>query len=75
MKLILAFALLTFCTVAMADAVSDHAKALYRANKQFNADTKACTAVKDEADRNKCNGTAKAKHTKAVEKADAAAKK
>ena len=72
MKLILAIVLSLFATVASADPVADHKKALRDANNQFIVAFEQCESEATVKARNKCRGVAKAQHTKAVEKADRA---
>ena len=72
LRLFLFAVLAMFATLAWADAASDHAKALRKADDKFNAAIAKCEVVKVDADRNKCKGTAKAKHTSAVQAAERA---
>lgn len=72
MKIALAIVLSMFAVVASADPAADHKKALREANNQFTVAFEQCEAETTVKARNKCRGTAKAQHTKAVEKADKA---
>ncbi len=75
MKLIFVM-LFLFASAAFAGPVDDHKAALKTANTQFTAAFEACSDIpwREMKARNKCRGTAKGQHTKAVEKADAAMK-
>jgi hypothetical protein len=70
--LTLAAVLALLALPALADPAGDHRAALRAANAEFNAAYEACSDLPwhQHRARNKCRSTAKAQHTKAVEKAD-----
>lgn len=60
-------------TAANSVEVDAHKTALREANVRFTYEFEKCSAAETVVERNKCRGQAKARHTKAVEQADAKA--